>query len=320
MLERLPFLKYLRAIRQQGRAGAGWLDRQLWGLPWVLWRSSENFAKRGMQESAALSYYALFSLFPLVLLIILLIGWAVGPTATGNQLDDILGFFMPNDAATELNLMITRFIDQGGRVGLVALATLSWSALGLFSGLEGALSRTFRDTKQRPWWHRRIAGVFMILTLAVLLFANILTGLLFSFLDLIFLNQGNIWLSITGLFIPFGFSMGIFAMMYRWIPRNKVRWDAIWPAALIGALAWEVAKRIFGLYLTWLDTLDLVYGSIATVIVFMLWAFYTGCIILWCAEFCVNFADWLEERQSLQPRPNEFAHDYYERHLELPPR
>jgi uncharacterized BrkB/YihY/UPF0761 family membrane protein len=118
--------------------------------------------------------------------------------------------------------------------------------------------------------------------------------------------------------VPFGFSMGIFAMMYRWIPRDPVGWDAIWPAALLGAAAWELAKRAFGVYLDGASNLSLIYGSITTVIIFMLWAYYTCSIILLCAEFCVGLADWLEERRRYHKEdPIYFAGDYYERKLAL---
>lgn len=289
------------------------------GIVGMVYRAGDNFIKfGGPREAAALSYYALFSLFPLLLLLIAGIGWLLGPATAGNQIEDFLRLFLPGQTATEINRTITRFVEEGSSASLVASIAFAWSALGLFSNLEAALSRTFRDTSQRPWWQRRINGILMVIALGILLIANIVTSLLFSFLDLLFLNQSNLWLSVIGIFVPFGFSMGIFAMLYRWVPRKHVGWDAIWPAALLGGVAWELAKRAFGYYLETIANLSIVYGSITTVIIFMLWAFYTSVILLFFAEFCVSLADYLEDRKQNRPEQHDFAGDYYDRMLTLP--
>jgi membrane protein len=301
----------------------GWADRHTGGFASIIWRAVYNFAQHGPREAAALSYYALFSMFPLLLLLVVLIGWLVGPSSTGSTVNDFLALFLPGATATELSRTVERFVLQGASASIVAFVGLSWSALGLFSNLESALSRTFRDSKGRHFWERRIVGLIMILALGILLIANIMTSLLFSFFDLLFLNRNNIWLSMASIFIPFGFSMGIFAMMYRWIPRTQIGWDAIWPAALLGGVAWELAKRIFGWYLESISNLSLVYGSITTIIIFMLWAFYTSCIILLCAEICIGLSDWQRQRKrrrAIEDQEVEFAGDYYTRMLAEPSR
>lgn len=290
------------------------------GFAGLMYGALDRVVKHAPRESASLAYYALFSLFPLLLLLMAILGQIIGPATISTQIKDFLRLFLPGETATALSESLERFVNQGFSASLVASLFLAWSALGLFSNLDGALSRTFRDTNQRPWWQRRIAGVLMILALGLLLVANLLTSLIFSFLDLLFLNQGNIWLSMLSLFVPFGFSMGIFAMMYRWIPRTKLGWDAIWPAALVGGVLWEFAKRGFGWYLDNVGNYSVVYGSITTVIIFMLWAYTTGIIILLCAELCVAYHDWLILRRAGKPEYLvNFADDYYHRELSATP-
>lgn len=318
--EQTPVLeRYAYRLGTGVRDIAQFLDLSTSGLAGMLYRAADNFSKHGPREAAALSYYALLSLFPLLLLLVVGIGQILGPAATGDQIKDFLGLFLPGATATEMSRTIERFVEEGGSASVVAFITLAWSGVGLFSNLESALSRTFRDDNSRAFLKRRITGFAMILALGVLLLANILTSLLFSFLGLVFLNQSNLWLSLTSLFIPFGFSMGIFAMMYRWIPRTQIRWEAIWPAALLGGLAWEGAKRLFAYYLDNVTNYSLVYGSIATVIIFMLWAYLTCCIILFFGELCVSLSDWLQARKlrHYQEREITFAGDYYDRQLRL---
>lgn len=301
-----------------------WLDGPTRDFASVIYHTFDNFAKHGPREAAALSYYALFSLFPLLLLIVVGIGNIIGPSATAAQIQDFLTLFLPGQTATEISRTIERFVQEGSFASLFAIISLLWSGLGLFSNLEGALSRTFGDVSQRDFIMRRLVGAIMIIALGALLVANIVTSLVFSFLDLLFLNQSNIWISIGAVFIPFGFSMGLFAMLYRFIPRKKIGWDAIWPAALIGGALWEAAKIGFGYYLDAATNLSVVYGSITTVIIFMLWAYVTFIIILLCGEFCNGLAKWLEKRRAGKtPQEFLFAGDYYEQQLTLdapPPR
>ena len=78
------------------------------------------------------------------------------------------------------------------------------------------------------------------------------------------------------LIVPLSLSVAIFAFLYRFIPRRRVRWDAIWIAAFMGGASWEIAKRVFAWYLDNLASYSLVYGSVATLIVLMLWVYLTG--------------------------------------------
>jgi membrane protein len=302
-----------KTVRRQGDY---WNERSN-GFVGVLWRTGHNFSQRGTWEASALSYYSLLSLFPLLMILIVVLGQIVGPSTTGTQLRDFLSIFLPGTTALELSRTIQRFADQASSISLIVAVTFIWSALGLFSALSGALDRIFRTPKNLKFWQRRIVGFLIVLALGVLLLANIITSVLFNFLDLLFLNQSNVWVQIAGLFIPFGFSMGIFAMSYRWIPQTFVPWDAIWPAALIGAMAWELAKIFFGIWLDTIADLTLVYGSISTVIVFMIWAWYTWAIVLLCGEFCMELSLWLALRREANPAPeSDFAGDYYLQQLQ----
>src|SRR5688572_32617613 len=102
---------YYNQLRQEMNVVGAALDRRSGGIAGLIYRALDNFQKRGLREAAALSYYALFSLFPLVLLVIVIIGWLVGPAATKNQVEDVLAIFMPGPTATELNNAIARFVE-----------------------------------------------------------------------------------------------------------------------------------------------------------------------------------------------------------------
>lgn len=266
------------------------------GLLQHLWWAIDRFSKHGTRESAALSYYAIFSLFPLMLLLIIVIGTTLGPAAAHNQINGVLRLVLPTSTASFLQDSIAKTLEQRGSFGLVAGITLMWSSLGFFSNLSSALSRTFRDQKGYNTWSSRVVGLGMMVALGVLLAASLATTIVFNLIDLVIFYQRTSWVTTGSLIVPLSLSVAIFAFLYRFIPRRRVRWDAIWVAAFMGGGAWEVAKRVFAWYLDNLASYSLVYGSVATMIVLMLWVYLTGIIILLGAEICVALDDWMSKR------------------------
>jgi membrane protein len=266
------------------------------GLLQHLWWAIDRFTKHGTRESAALSYYAIFSVFPLILLLIIGIGSMLGPAAAHNQIDSVLRLFLPASTANFLQDSIAETLEQRGSFGLVAGITLIWSSLGFFSNLSSALTRTFRDPKGYNTWQSRLYGLGMMAALGVMLLASLATTLVFNLLDLIIFYQSTSWVSTGALIVPLSLSVGIFAFLYRFVPRRRVRWDAIWMAAFLGGGAWEVAKRVFAWYLDNLASYSVVYGSVATLIVLMFWVYVSGIIILLNAEVCVALDDWMSKR------------------------
>lgn len=266
------------------------------GLLQHIYRALDRFTKHGLHESAALSYYAIFSLFPLILLLIVIIGTVLGPAAARDQIDNVLQLFLPVSTANFLQDNIAQALEQRSSFGIFAGVTLVWSSLGLFSNLSGALSRTFRDEKGRSTIKSRLLGLGMMIALGILLTASILTTLVFTLVDLLVFSQSSSWIATGALLIPLSLSVAIFAFLYRFIPRRRVRWDAIWLASFLGGTAWEIAKRLFAWYLDNLASYNLVYGSVATMIVLMFWAFLTGTIIILGAEICVALDDWMGRR------------------------
>lgn len=266
------------------------------GLLSHLWQAVMRFSKHGNREAAALSYYAVFSLFPLLLLVIIVIGTVFGPVAAREQIDTVLRLFLPPNTADFLQENIAQALEQRGSFGLVAGVSLLWSSLRLFSNLSAALSRTFRDENPRNSWHQRLVGLLMMIALSVLLIASLAATLIFVLLDFALFFRSDSWISLGALIIPLSLSVAIFAFLYRFIPRQRVRWDAIWVAAFLGGSAWEIAKRGFTWYLDNLASYNLVYGSVATMIVLMFWTYLTGLIVLLGAELCVAIDDWMTRR------------------------
>ena len=264
-------------------------------LPIILLASLRSFGRYSSRQSAALAFFALFSLFPLMLLLAVLIGGLLEPAAAQEQIANGLRMFLPEDQATVefVREILDESLAQSNSFGLVAIMTMVWSSLSLFSNLTASLDEIFRVPNGRNIWRLRLQAIGISLALVVLVIASFITAGVLRLLSVLLLDQPSLWLSIGIRFLPFGLDVVIFALLFRFVPARYVHWDAVLPAALLGAVGWELAKSGFSFYLTNLGGFQFVYGGIATVIVFLFWAYLIAAIFLFSAEFCARLNDWI---------------------------
>lgn len=274
-------------------------------LPAYLMRAAKNFIDSGSREAAALAYYAIFSVFPLTLLLAVAIGTVLGPESAQEQIVKGLELFLPQATVTDIQGTIKGAVEQSQSFGLVAVLGLVWAATGLFSSITSSLDSIFRVPAQRSIWRVRMLAMGMGLTLVILVVASFLTSGVLRLLLALSLEV-NIWVNIGTLFLPLGLDIVIFALLFRYVPSRHVHWDAVWMAALFGAVGWELAKSAFEWYLTNLANYSLIYGGIATGIVLLFWAYLIASIFLFSAELCARLNEWLIEQEPMGRATGDF--------------
>lgn len=284
---------------------AGWWLKQEQAtreLPVYLRQAVVNFFGGGTRQAATLAYYAIFSIFPLTLLFAVLIGRIVGPVTAQTQVANALGMFLPADTASLLKQNITDALNQSESFTLIALGGLLWSALGLFSNITFSLDVIFAVSARRSLWRQRLVALAMTLILVVLITASFVTSAVLRLISASLLGQQSIWLTIGTIFLPLGLNMVIFALLFRFVPTREVHWDAVWPAAIFGAVGWELAKSGFVWYTTTVANFQFIYGGIATAIVLLLWAYLIAAIFLFSAELCAQLNQWFIARHERELR------------------
>lgn len=274
-------------------------------LPRYLWKAIMNYIRSGSgsRQAAALSYYAIFSVFPLTLLLAVAIGNLVGPVAAQEQIARGLQIFLPEATVLDIQTTLSAALGQSNSFGLVAFAALIWAATGLFTNIMLALDNIFDVENHRSIVRQRLLAVIMGLTLVMLVLASFVTSGVLRLLSAFSPGFPSIWVRIALFFLPLGLDVVIFALLFRYVPLRDIHWDAIWPAAIFGSIGWELAKRGFEWYLTNLANYWIIYGSIATGIVLLFWAWLIASIFLFSAEICARLNEWLvaeEERQKAE--------------------
>ena len=290
-------------------------------LPMHLWRAIINFKNHGPRQAAALSYYAIFSVFPLSLLLAVGISAILGPTVAEQQIVDGLRLFLPEETDT-INLLqdsIQQALNQSGSFGIIALVGLTWSALGLFSNLTGSLEIIFQVPSGRGMWRSRVLAFLMTLILIVLVVVSFLASGILRLINAFLLSNPSTWITIATFFLPLGVNLLIFVLLFRYVPSRLVNWDAVWPASILGAIALELAKAGFAWYLSSLANFQIIYGGIATVIILLLWAYLVACIFLISAEICAQLNLWfLTQQEQVAPRTIQ-ANRFSQLPAEIPP-
>lgn len=276
-----------------------WWDRlppMTRALPVYLGTAFARFLRYGTRSAAALAYYAVFSIFPLALLLTVGISRLLGPVVAQQQIQTGLSLFLPPNATPALELVQTNVAEalaQSQSIGWIALLGLIWAASGLFANITSSLDMVFRVPAVRSLWRQRLIALLMTLMLIGLVLASFVTSAVLRLISALLLERPNLWLNAGVFFLPLSLNLVIFVLLFRYVPARLVHWDAVWPAAIIGAIGWELAKVGFGWFLTNAANFQFVYGSIAAVIALLFWAYLIAAVFLFSAELCAQLNEWL---------------------------
>jgi membrane protein len=260
---------------------------------------------RGAEAGASLAYYALFSLFPLLLVLISVAGFVIrSETAYQTALNLIYGILPNARPLVDRNLEL--ILDRRATIGVIGLGGALWSASGFFNTLVRNINRAWLGIKPRGELRTRLLALAMIGALIVLLILSLLSTAainLLGFLDQILPEGVRVtdWsaLPYLRLIVPSVFNFLLFLVAYRWIPNTRVYWRACIWGAVWTSIAWELAKYGFGLFVTSdLGQFELLYGSLGTVLALMLYIYISCLIILLGAHLTAT----IDGRQQQQPQ------------------
>lgn len=244
-----------------------------------------------------MAYYAVFSLFPL-LLILVAAGSLIlqGEQPSQRVIDAIEGVFPVSQDFIQRN--VERVLELRGPVGVVGLAGLLWSASGVFSVLAETLNRAWEEAEPRNFLESRLVALGMVGGLALLLFLSLLSTTLFSVLPRleiplmggISIYQTPLW-TLASQLIPILTGTLIFGLLYRWVPNTDISWSIALKAGLVAAVAWRLVTVAFTWYLgSGLAQYELVYGSIGAVVALMFWIYLSSWITVFGAHLGAGLA------------------------------
>ena len=245
--------------------------------------------------AAALSYYTIFSLPPLLLLILAIIGFFVDPgDAQGRFMDQITGLVGPQGGEAMRTMVEQANHPQGGIMAVVGVVTLILGATGAFAQLQDALNTAW-EVKPDPnaggvkqFLSKRLLSFGMVLVIAFMLLVSfVISALISAFGDVLNNYLGGAGEVIgQGVQIIIGLlvSWALFAVMFKVLPDAKIGWKDVWVGALVTAVLFTIGRFLIGLYLGKSESAN-AFGAAAALAIIFVWIYYAANILFLGAEF-----------------------------------
>jgi membrane protein len=246
---------------------------------------------------AALAYYSVFSIGPLILIVVSIAGLVFGHAAVrGEVSEQIAGLIGETGArAVESMLAAASRPSEGILATAVGLGLLLFAAVGVVVQLKDALNTVWEappPVGNGVWAFVRtyLVSLAAVIALGFLLLVSLVVTAALAATSRYaspYLPEGTLHLVSTG--ASFAITTVLFAMMFKWLPDTDVSWRDVWLGAAATAVLFNIGKFLIGLYIG-KQGLESVYGAAASIIVLLLWVYYSAQILLLGAEFTHVYA------------------------------
>lgn len=273
------------------------------------WNEREPF-----NNSIIISYYTIFSLPGLLVIIVNLAGYFFGYEAVTNQISAQVDSLVGGNAAEDIEKIVARATEdkQGFTISsILGISTLVFGATGVFYQLQQILNKMW-EVKPQPkqmilkFIKDRVFSFGLILVVGFLLLVSLVLSAAMSAVSswvATYLSEGVlIVFRIFDFVVSFGIVTLLFAAIYKFLPDAKIKWRDVWIGAMMTAVLFVIAKFALGLYFGNSDP-GSTYGAAGSIILIMLWVSYSGMILLFGAEFTQVYAN----RYGKKVKPSEGA-------------
>jgi membrane protein len=250
---------------------------------------------------AALAFYTLFSIAPLLLIVISLAGLMFGQEAARGEIMEQLAGLVGTDSARTLQTVIEGLNQPAASAygTVVGVGVLLIGATTVFGELQNAMDRIWRapDTPARSggFWEvvkSRLLSAGIVLGVGFLLMVSLVASAALAALSkwwAPWFGELALVANLVDWALSFSMVMALFAMIYKWLPRAKVAWSDVLIGAALTALLFTAGKFLIGLYIG-RSGIASPFGAAASLVVLLLWVYYSAQIFLLGAEFTWIYA------------------------------
>ncbi len=264
-----------------------------------------------LRLSAALAFYSIFSIAPLLVIAIGIVGLVLGDKANAGQLFDELKSYMGAQSAEAIQALVQGSSrPTGGALATVlGLVVLMVGASGVFRELKDALNTIWgvggkSSTGVKGWLRGTLLSFGMVLVIGFLLLVSLVISTaiagLNQRLESVFQLPAFVWATVAFM-SSLALVTALFALIFKVLPDAPIRWRHVWLGAFITALLFEVGKTGLSWYLG-REGAASVFGAAGSVVLLLLWVYYTSCILFFGAEFTRVYSE--TDEVSVQPAAN----------------
>jgi membrane protein len=264
--------------------------------------------------AGALAYYTLLSLAPLVVLALAIAGLAVDEQATRQRLSEELGGIVGPHGASAVGAIVenARTPSAGIVSSTIGVVVLLFGASGVFGELQSALN-TIWEVEPKPgrgiWGtiRDRLFSFAMVMGVAFLLLVSLILSTALAAMGRFLessLPGGEVVWQVLNFVLSFAIISALFAVTFKVVPDAKIRWHDVWIGAVVTAFLFTLGKFLIGLYLG-KSSVASSYGAAGSLVLLVVWVYYSASILLLGAEFTQVYAKRFGEH--IRPSENAVA-------------
>lgn len=271
------------------------------------WNRNDPWAR-----SATIAYYALFSLPSLLIIVVTVAGYFFGREDVQLRITTEIGEFIGEESARAIEGMVSNaMLKESSTFAVVfGVAFLVFGATGVFFQLKAAMNNIWNVTaKKNTVWRiviNRVISLGMVFVVGLLLLISLIISAVLAalrdYLASIAPVITTFMLNVLNFLISFLIITSLFAAIFKWLPDVKLKWKTTYLGAMLTTFLFLIAEFLIGLYIGTSDP-GSVYGGASSVILILLWVYYTCLILFYGAEFTQQYA--LHRRDRVEP--NEYA-------------
>jgi membrane protein len=296
-----------------------WRSRDLVAELLETWRITRLSAWRGVVEmyeaddltyAASIAYYSLLSLFPFALIVISILGSVTAAEETRQKVLLFALRYFPG----QFDFIITQvdaFRQSPIRLGLVGGIGLVWASLGVFGAISTAVNHAWGVEKHRNFWSHRAFSFLMLVTAGLMLLVGLLAATAVQIIEArwfagVSLNYPalDVMRSFTIRYALLLLPALVFGLIYYFVPNVKVLVKDVWLGALITGLLWDAGFKGFSWFLRDVSQFTRIHGSIAAVVVFLIWIYVSAVILLWGVAFTASYSKMRRDIRAAGAQPH----------------
>ena len=264
---------------------------------------NDFLGKNGPQLAAAISYYALFSLFPLTLAVIFGLSFFLGP----DSIEDLAQRAAEQAPVSKRTVsdVLTGTLTNRSLAGFAGIIGLLWAGTAVFSAIRKGVNATWGITRPRPFLQERVIDISLMLGAAILMLVSIFSTAALAYVREILefitsetrINGDLLWDRLASL-IPPTLSFIVFVGIYWFLPNTKVKLKDAVPGAIAATIAFEVVKNAFVWYVRNYSVYATVYGSVGSVVALLTWVYVSAVILLFGSLITYHYSAYRSARYS----------------------
>lgn len=254
------------------------------------WRGVwELYNSEGLTHAASIAYYALLSLFPFFLLALAILGEVTSDPAERDAVVRFVFRYFPRQFDF-ITGQLTAFQTQPVALGVGGILALVWASLGVFNAVTSAVNHAWGVERRRSFVRHRLISFLMMLSAGAILLLGLILASMVKIAETrlgeaLTRSPWLVWVSgVTADYAATGLLIACVALVFYFVPNTRVRFREVWPGAVVVGLLWRGALSAFSWYASDLASWNVIHGSVAAVVVFLLWIYVSAVILLYGVE------------------------------------